>query len=234
MAEHRLPSNREGAFTLVELMVVAGTLGLLSVMMSYGLSRSQGFATAELSRTAVAARFNAAMDRVLRDLAIGRVDEPVDSGTRVRYMLPIDHDDDGVMYDSKGEVTWGFPVNGTPTISAAGWFQYVVDQSLDEQDIQFDVNLDGDQDDVFDVGHLEQVLPGAGNVRITGSWILQLAGNPGADLDDDGDLDPMFSVTETTRAKLFRVQFFGLHRLPDGGWERSDFDSSVRLYNDAP
>lgn len=225
--------SRRG-FSLVELVVVTAVMGVLSVIVTAGLDRTQDFATSEMSRTAATVRSSSALEKMRRELTVARVDAPVASGTRVRFMLPIDVDGDGLVYDKAGEITWGYGIDGVAQANAAAWYSFVADQVITEAQVALDLNRDGDQADTFDVGHIEQQLPDGRNVRLTGSWVLQPLGNPGGDLDNDAVPDPLFEVEETSRAKLVRLRFTGVHRLGDGAWERSSYDAAIRLQNDAP
>jgi hypothetical protein len=233
VAMHTRNRNRRG-FSLVELLVVTGTLGLISALVVSGLERGQRFANTEMSRASIESKFHSGIDRIRRELAVARVDDPIDSGTRVRYMVPIDADGDGLTYDGNGVVTWGYVVAGVPTPGAAAWFAYVIDQVVDEAGLGLDVNRDGDLLDVFEMGHLEHQTPDGRAVPLTGSTMLQKAGNPGGDVDEDGTLDPLFAAFDTGRARMVRIDAFSLYRLSDGAWRRFDHDSTIRLQNDEP
>lgn len=226
-------ANAQRAFSLVELMIVSGVLGILSVMIAAGLQQGQEFASSEMSVTTSEMKVALAIDKVRSRLAVARVDEPVADGNRIRFMVPIDHDGDGLSYDQSGNVTFGYDVGGVPTIGAAAWFQFAFDRTITEQEMALDANGDGDLDDAFELGHVELLRPGGGAIPITGSWLLQEAGNPGGDFDGDLAPDPMFDLQESGHARLVRLRFFLAYRVADGSWRRLDHDSSVRLRNDA-
>lgn len=230
--EPRNLDRRDRGFTFVEMMVVTGTLGILSVMIATGLQQGQQFARTEMSLTAVDSKFAESIDKVRRQIAVARVDNPILDGTRVRIQVPVDHDADGVLYDSTGDVTFGYSVAGTPTLGAAAWYTFVVDQVVTETTLLLDANADGDQEDSFELGHLELQTPGA-STPITGSWILQNAGDPGGDIDGDGTVDPIFSLVDTGGTGLVRLRIFAIHRVADGSFRRFGYDSSIQLRNDS-
>lgn len=223
---------RVRGFTFVEMMIVTGTLGVLSVMIATGLQQGQEFARTEMSLTTVDSTFAESIDKVRRQIAIARVDPPILDGTRVRIQVPVDHDFDGVLYNSTGDVTFGYAVGGVPTIGAAAWYSFVVDEVVTEGALLLDANGDGDQDDSFELGHLELQTPGA-NIVVTGSWILQNAGDPGGDVDGDGFVDPIFSLSEVGDSGLMRLKLFAVHRVANGSFRRFAYDSSIRLRNDS-
>lgn len=226
------PRTRARGFSVTELTMVVAIVGTISVLVAGGMERSQTFANVEMSRGALESRFQHSLDRVRSTLAIARVEAPFDSGTRIRFMTPVDHDGDGSTYDATGAVTWGSTGAGVATLGEARWLQYVVSASAMESTLQFDVNGDGDQLDAFDLGHLEELSNDGSIVRWTAPEILQKADDPGGDIDEDGVLDPLFSIIDSGRSRLARIRVFGLVTLPNGRFQRVDYDVSVRLQND--
>ncbi len=227
-----LVSRRRRGFTLTELVVVVAIVGLMTALMASGMERGESFATVEMSRTSVEAKFQQTTDRFRQQFMIARVDPPIDYGTRVRYMMPIDHDGNGMTYDGEGAITWGWTIDGVPALGASAWLTWVQDSTITEASIDLDVNKDGDKADSFDLGHIEEQLPDGKKLQLTGSSVLQKSGNPGGDIDEDGTLDPLFDVYDAGHSRLAHLKVFGLFRLPDGKWQTLRYDSSVRLQND--
>jgi prepilin-type N-terminal cleavage/methylation domain-containing protein len=226
-------TKRTAGFSITELVVVVAIVSLLSALLTGSMAKSQTFAGVEMSRGAAEGRFQHTLDQVRGMLAIGRVEDPIESGTRVRFMTPIDPDGDGVTYDATGAVTWGSTVGGVAVAGAARFVAYVVTDLVLEQHLDLDLDGDGDLLDGFEVGRLEEQTPDGTRIALTPNTVLQRPGNPGGDVDGDGQLDPVFTVVDAGRSRLLTMRLFAIHRLPNGKWQRVAHEVSTRLQNDA-
>lgn len=226
-------SEKQNGFSVTELVVVVAIVSLISTLVMGSMAKSQTFAGVEMSRGATESRFQFTLDSLRSTLAIARVEDPIDSGARIRLMTPVDPDGDGVPYDATGAITWGSTVGGVATPGAARFLAFVVTGFVLEQHLDIDIDGDGDLLDAFDLGRIEEQTPDGLNIALTSDVVLQRAGDPGGDIDGDGALDPLFTVIDGGRSRLVRVRLFAIHRLPNAQWQLVAHDVSVRLQNDA-
>ena len=93
--------------------------------------------------------------------------------------------------------------NGGPRLDTPGAphqisLQFVADATIDENTEGYDLNGDGDEDDVFQRGHILYSTTGGVTEQYgRGSIVLQTA-NPLADLNNDGIADPLFFIEGET------------------------------------
>jgi hypothetical protein len=117
-------------------------------------------------------------------------------GSGFSYRVPTDADGDGDVFDGE-TITWGAVVAGTPTND--GWTAVYFEPAavISELARGFDLNGDGDLDDVFDLGRIRlrswDIFTGdASDVALSTPVALQEQCNWGGDLDADGFADPIF------------------------------------------
>lgn len=146
----------------------------------------------------------------------------VQGAREITYRLPVDHDGDGDFLDDEGRITYGVshpalgdllnPNRGgdADRYAASSDFTYrlrfVAARTLSEVSLGFDLNLDGDQTDVFEVGHLERTmrLSGTPDVveQLTPDVIYLIDGQVVADVDGDGTQDPLFLQPNLTVVRI--------------------------------
>lgn len=156
----------------------------------------------------------------------------LDAGAQVlSYRVPVDHDLDSDVVDEQGSVEWGveLPQGSFPSVDLDAnqldgdgdgdgatrsnactitvRFVAVPKLRYDEAATGVDLNGDGQLDDVFEVGHLEQTLHAPSAIddlvlQITPNIVLQREGAAVSDIDEDGDLDPLFQLVSPTRLQL--------------------------------
>lgn len=133
-------------------------------------------------------------------------------GVGFSYRRPVDPTGSGSFIDATG-IKWGAQVGSTNTLDGCAALYYRPVAEIREADRAFDINQDGDQTDVFDLGTISDRAWDAVNNTITASEvdlvspiILQERDAWGSDLDGDGFQDPMFLWTPDSgrlRMRLF-------------------------------
>ena len=150
-------------------------------------------------------------------------------GLGFSYRVPVDLDG-GVGtpdYLDGLEPAWGAitrsGVDGALTPNETGWCAIVfeVSSELTEEELNSDINQDGDKEDIFDVGRLvkntwdtvDPLVP-VHRQALGPSCVLQERDAPAADLDGDGYQDPLFLWDADTRVLSMRL-FLLARGLPD-------------------
>ena len=150
-------------------------------------------------------------------------------GLGFSYRVPVDLDGDVGMPDYLNglEPAWGAitrsGVDGALTPNGTGWCAIVFEASseVNEAELNDDINQDGDEVDVFEIGRLvkltwdtiDPLIP-VHRQALGPACILQERDAPAADLDGDGYEDPLFLWDADTR--VLNVRLFLLARgLPD-------------------
>jgi prepilin-type N-terminal cleavage/methylation domain-containing protein len=159
------------------------------------------------------------------------------NGSGFSYRVPVDPAG-GMDYLDGNSIRWGAVVDGVPT--ETGWYAliYQPQGEVSEVDLRADINDDGDQDDVFDVGQIRRLAwdttdPG-GPVDDHGlgpSVVLQERCGWGNDLDGDGFEDPIFYWDRDRRILHLRLVIIGRARADSPVIRR--VEASVFLRNDA-
>ena len=136
-------------------------------------------------------------------------------GTGFAYRVPVDLLGDGDYFDANGDIVWGARVRGAATASGFSILYFSPGAVVTEAARGLDLNLDGDQDDTFDLGRIRmRTWDGAApdteysDVALCPPLLLQEQCTPGADLDGDGASDPLF-LWEARSGRL-RVRMFVL------------------------
>ena len=136
-------------------------------------------------------------------------------GTGLVYRIPIDTTGSGSVLD-ENTLQWGAVLNEFgPTTDGYVAIYYSPRDTYDENIHGFDVNRDGDTEDVFDIGQLRRVTWDASDpthmedIGIGPSAILQEQCAWGSDLNGDQAEDPMFLVNETRRTLHMRFYLIG-------------------------
>ena len=158
-------------------------------------------------------------------------------GLGFSYRLPTDPAG-GQDYLVDGALQWGATVGQTPTLQ--GWcaLVYVPRDLFQESERAFDLNRDGDTDDLFDVGQLHRrswstnaPADGATDTVLGPCVVLQERCHPGADLDGDGFEDPLFLWDATSGRLHMRLFVLGTNRQGEPAVRR--VESLVFLRNEA-
>lgn len=139
----------------------------------------------------------------------------VGDGTGVVFQVPI-RAAGGDFFDAGGEMTWGASVDGADSLGGFHCFQFEAVDAVLEGNLASDLNQDGDQDDIFDLGHIVLVTWDASDpdqvqsATISPPILLQERCSYGGDLDGDGFNDPIF-LLDPGSGRL-RIRTFSLVR----------------------
>ncbi len=133
-------------------------------------------------------------------------------GTGFSYRVPVDPTG-GTNYLTPTGVRWGATVGARPTEDGRACIYFQPVAEITEAERNFDFNGDGDLQDTFDLGRIQQrswdAVDGnatASDVPLCPPIVLQERNNWGSDLDNDGFEDPMFLWTPMSgrlRIRLF-------------------------------
>jgi hypothetical protein len=232
MSADTQPRRRNCGFTLLEAIIAAAiAAAILGAAMHDTLYSAVG---TEVVRSNLFVRVDNAIRRIATDFERGELDLPGAAGDTLAYQLPVDPDGDGSFLDASGAIQWGILDNGVPIAGGKATLRFVADDVLDEEALSVDLNGDGDKKDRFDHGHLERVLPDGSIERLTGAWILQPNGNHGADLDNDGLADPIFSLDTSGQKTLANVSLTIAVPLAGRNWMVERVAKTFLCQNDKP
>lgn len=136
-------------------------------------------------------------------------------GTGFSYRVPIDPAG-GQNPLNGNDLFWGAEVPGVgPTLDGWMCFYFLPKTTFSEPERNFDLNGDGDQQDLFDVGQVRRLAwdvtdpTRREDVGFGPSSVLQERCNWGGDLDNDGYADPLFLWNPTSRVLHIRVTLLG-------------------------
>jgi hypothetical protein len=136
-------------------------------------------------------------------------------GAGFTFRVPTDPSG-GTSYLSDGELQWGAVVGGEPTLDGWSALYFEPGALLSEPAAGADVNGDGDEADVFDVGSVRlrswdaaDPLAAPTDVGLVPAMVLQERCNWGGDLDGDGFADPLFLWDGAARS--LQVRLFVVH-----------------------
>ena len=131
-------------------------------------------------------------------------------GTGFSFRVPTDPSGGNDYFDASG-VTWGSQVNGTPTLEGWSAIDFRPEGVVTESALGFDVNLDGDQQDEFELGRMRLLSWNAWqdddrhtDVGLGPAIVLQERCNHGGDLNGDGFADPIFLWNEAQQSLSLR------------------------------
>ncbi len=140
-------------------------------------------------------------------------------GTGFVYRVPVDPVDpmNGTAFLDGDDIMWGAPLDAA--IDPRDCYVSVYFQprtTLSEAQARDDINNDGDQLDVFDVGQIRRIVwdstdPGAApqDIGLGPTAVLQEQCNYGSDLNGDGFADPLFLWDPRTRQLHVRIMVVG-------------------------
>lgn len=136
-------------------------------------------------------------------------------GTGFAYRVPIDPAGDG-NYLNGDDLFWGAKLSTGVTLTGYHVLYYDPKTTISEAESLEDLNEDGDQDDIFDVGQIRRLSWDAtdptGQVDDVGlgpTVLLQEQCNWGGDLDGDGFDDPIFLWDKDTNQLHVRLFVLG-------------------------
>lgn len=136
-------------------------------------------------------------------------------GTGFSYRVPTDPAG-GTDYLDGDDLQWGAVAGGQPTLSGWTAVVFVARDSFREAEAEADLNKDGDQTDVFDVGQIRRRAWDTSDPSVVASdlglgpaVILQERCHHGGDLDGDGFDDPIFLWDAATRRLHVRLFVLG-------------------------
>lgn len=146
-------------------------------------------------------------------------------GTGLVFQAPIRDAAGTILYEADGDLAYGAAVNGVD--ENEGYYALVFEQTgaIVEEALAMDLNFDGDEEDLFDLGHIRLLTwraddPDSVETAVfSQNSIVQEACNYGSDLDGDGFDDPMFLLDPNTGRLRVRIFSFsgwagtsGFHR----------------------
>jgi type II secretory pathway pseudopilin PulG len=161
----------------------------------------------------------------------------VGDGTGFSYRVPTDPAGGRDVFDH-GEIRWGANAGGAPTLTGWAALVYVPVGTIDESVVGIDLNHDGDETDVFDVGQIrartwdtsDPTVP-ASDIGLGPAVILQERCHYAGDLDGDSYSDPIF-LWEPAERRL-HVRLFVLGRTAGEVPTVRRVESTIFLRNEA-
>jgi prepilin-type N-terminal cleavage/methylation domain-containing protein len=215
--------RRQKAMTLIEVIVASGILGsMMVVVLSFTVTLTDS-ATEQRRATTIVQAGSRAVESIADSLRAANVNWGDSIPQFVAFQVPVDPDGTGFLNtDSDGNILsirWGIrsrdPDTGeySANLDHYGAFRFVAGTApdgnpliFDEGGRGYDLNRDGDEDDVFEIGHILKEYYDStdytlayGHERLTGDVVVQLQGDPLADfVGGDGIPERMFSRPSTT------------------------------------
>lgn len=223
--------RRRAGFSLVNAAIAAAVAAtVLGAAVVRQAVRSGG--GSEVVRSNLFARLDRTLRSIAADFERADLDPPSATGDSLSYQLPIERG--AARSDTHAPTEWGIVANGVPISGGRATLRFVADSQLDEAALSVDLNGDGDQRDRFELGHLERLLPDGTIEQLTGSWILQPAGDHGNDVDGDGKVDPIFALDGSGSATIARLSLVVAVPTGSGGFLVERIDRSFACPNDRP
>jgi len=203
--------------TLVEVMIAMGILSvILYITFQVLMSSQSAYNDASISHN-LESRGHTFLDHYKKELLFCRIQSLATDGSTIRYQVQI------AQYDLSGNLLntaqeYGYYYNGNQT-NYAGELAFVPTRYYRESSAApqpplsgtpvevldgIDMNTDGDITDTFAQGRIEQNVYDAGGILIDVSRAADLvilgctSGTMGDDIDNDGILDPLFTVLDSS------------------------------------
>jgi hypothetical protein len=229
----RAPPDRRGRSRLLDAAIVAVVATvILGAAVVHGANRSGD--GSGILRSNLFARLDKGLRSLAADFERADFDAPSATGDSLAYQLPISGGGAAAKPDPAVPTDWGIVANGVPMRGGRATLRFVADSLLDESQLAVDLNGDGDQRDKFEQGHLERLLPDGAIEQLTGAWILQPAGDHGADVDGDGKVDPIFALDVNGPATIARLSLVVALPVGGGSFLVERIDRSFPCPNDRP
>lgn len=182
-------------FTLIELIVVTATMGIVILAVSSAMVQGTNNYATNISITNLEAGAGFTMERLTDELSHAQLVGPVGTnGLSVTFHVPVDADGNGTPLDKFGNVEWGYD----GVLGRTRRIRFVALQKFSESTRGEDVNGNGSTFDRFYIGRIEaETIDAAGNplgdTTILGPSEVMVTGpTPGLDADGDGTPDPLF------------------------------------------
>ena len=198
-------ARTDGGFTLIELLmsfvlstVVVGSLFAL-------MSGTRGAAQALEDGLHSMQKDLGAVTLLRQELSRSRLVTIEPDGSGLTYKLPVPAGADGAFVDDAGEILWGvddpsgIDKDGTLTL------RFEAMRTLRESDLDTDLDKDGDRGDLFEIGRLVRVSSKGTTLPFPVLTVILPKGQRLADLDGDGEMDPLFAVDPDRRAVVLNV-----------------------------
>ncbi len=137
-------------------------------------------------------------------------------GIGFSYRIPVDPDG-GQDYINGDDLNWGANIPGVgPTLDGWSCLYFQAKDEFVESLHGDDINLDGDTDDVYDIGQIRQVVwdvtdpdVPSHDLGLGPTAVFQERCNYGGDLDNDGFDDPIFLWNQETNELHVRLFLIG-------------------------
>lgn len=178
--------------TILELMVALALAAPVMLMIWSGSSSVVTASGVAVSSAASEASLRATIRNVRRAVAAGRVLHVASDGLSLVYQQPLRLPGEATAVREDGSVRWGEAADGAAVAGGVSVLTFVEDDQLVEGDLGRDLNEDGDLEDAFLRGHIETLLPGGRPRILSPPVVLVDADASPADLDGDGETDPLF------------------------------------------
>jgi hypothetical protein len=146
----------------------------------------------------------------------------------IDFQIPVDADADGDVMTDDGLIEWGAPEVAGPTLGSFVRLAFEQSGTLSEPADGFDYNRDGDQLDIFRLGRIVRTTQGGFRTQLGDIDVVVDQADPTADLDGDGQGDPLFSFNGVAEIDL---RLFTVNRNIDGPPRIESFDSRINLRN---
>lgn len=208
----------EAGFTVIEVVYSAAALAIVWAIATTTLSSALDVTWKGNKRLSVQ-RQELALSRRLRDeLRVANVTDVAADGLSITYQHALDLSGSGSLVDPSGVIMWGANEQNGPIVGNSYTIRFVQSATILESGPGVDLNSDGDFADTFRLGHLERVTSQGRVRRLSGPVVLIDASDPQADLDNDGQPDPLFAWQEGDPVTLRTLTLHG--RLRRGGSKR--------------
>ena len=218
----RLIPHRTSGFTILELIVTSGVLGIVLFSVGSAVTTSLSFFEFTTGYGLATETSRRVVEELENDLLSARVLEfGVDGNGQptVTYLVPVDVGEDtngngildpgedtngtgtldftdGDVSDPDGTTQWGAVEEDRPYLEMPGNMHRTILSferlgTVSEAEVDEDLNRDGDLSDRFARGNLVRETTG-GFRRELGAGQILVGETPDADLDGNGDPDPLF------------------------------------------
>jgi len=198
-SRHAVPSASarpgcERGTTLLELVFVTAAMvivlgGGYTVLTS--ASNSYGETAASLENLSGSVEV---LSRLRTDLSKGKVVSVAADGSSFTFRQPVTTGPGGSIFDAKGEIIWGIQDQSGPRAGGSCTISFRSRRILSEVEQGSDLNRDGDQNDVFEVGELVAISDAGLSLSLPRMRILVVKDDWGGDIDGDGKPDPIFTL----------------------------------------
>ena len=207
--------------TLIELAITTSILAIIIVLTLTFVSSVSESSGVLNQVTSMQQKANEIIEKMAESLREAKVQGLATAGdNNITFQIPVDYDNDQDLMDNAMAIEWGtkrMDLADTPVKGLTQKYEFVKTGEFSEASRSVDLNQDDDLNDVFDVGHVDIVFPAGIGTDSTGSvtltefrqsltpdCVIQLKGQTAADIDNDGNNDPIFwQDGNTIRTTIF-------------------------------